>query len=232
MLEPGDCVSLDGPLGAGKTRLVRGIVAGAGISTRGVNSPTYVIAQEYESQGATASQEGRVVRIVHVDAYRLRGVDELETVGWDALTAAGGGIRPVLLVEWAERIEPALPSGVDRCRIRIWHADGGPDGDRREFEIQTPDAWRGRRGWVALEAVCRELSSGGSPASDEPSVGRGSTVCPITGKVVPPDSPTYPFADERARLADLSRWLSGGYVVSRELTAEDIEEEQPGGSSG
>jgi endogenous inhibitor of DNA gyrase (YacG/DUF329 family) len=35
------------------------------------------------------------------------------------------------------------------------------------------------------------------------------------------DSPSWPFASERARLADLHRWLTGGYVVSRELQEGD-----------
>jgi endogenous inhibitor of DNA gyrase (YacG/DUF329 family) len=41
---------------------------------------------------------------------------------------------------------------------------------------------------------------------------------------VPPDSPTYPFASERARLADLYRWFSGSYTVSRDATEADLDE--------
>ena len=54
------------------------------------------------------------------------------------------------------------------------------------------------------------------------------TRCPITGKPVDPDSPTYPFFDERARMADLGRWMSGSYSVSREVDPDD----EPGPGSG
>src|SRR4029453_11431930 len=65
-LRAGEVVALIGPLGAGKTTLTKGIAAGAGVQdTRGVNSPTFVIVNEY------ASSSG--LRLYHIDAYRLRG---------------------------------------------------------------------------------------------------------------------------------------------------------------
>lgn len=234
VLRPGDCVSLDGELGAGKTRLVRGIVAGVGLSTAAVSSPTYVIAQEYTIPVA-ATDLPPPARVVHVDAYRLRGADELESVGWDALLSLGEktGHRPILLVEWADRIARVLPAGDTRCRVRISHEEDAPiDDSRRAFDITLPDVWSTRRGWTDFERVVKAMnqadaSSETTPANIAP-VKRAGTVCPITGKAVPPDSPTYPFADERAKMADLSRWLSGGYVVSREITADDLDEETPG----
>ncbi|HEY5854917.1 MAG TPA: tRNA (adenosine(37)-N6)-threonylcarbamoyltransferase complex ATPase subunit type 1 TsaE [Aldersonia sp.] len=64
-LRPGDLVVLDGPLGAGKTALTRGIAAGLGVVGR-VSSPTFVIAREHR-----AGPSG--IGLVHVDAYRLGG---------------------------------------------------------------------------------------------------------------------------------------------------------------
>jgi len=237
VLMPGDVVSLDGELGAGKTRLVHGIVAGAGLDTSTVNSPTYVIAQEYGTPAAGAKTPSS--RIVHIDAYRLRGVDELETIGWDALVLPGesGVRRPIVVVEWAERIERALPRGESRVKIRVWHGqDGSMDGTTRMFEIECPDTWALRRGWAGFESALRTMGA------DRDSMGEGGmevdtgkrveTVCPITGKRVAADSPTYPFADDRARLADLSRWLSGEYVIGREVGPDDDADILPRAGTG
>ena len=49
---------------------------------------------------------------------------------------------------------------------------------------------------------------------------RGWTTCPTTGKRVPPDSPTWPFADERAQLADLHGWFAGKHAISRPVDPE------------
>ena len=56
----------------------------------------------------------------HVDAYRLMGADELESIGWDVVTDGSGAV----VVEWAERIESALPAaGSDRRGdVRLAHA--------------------------------------------------------------------------------------------------------------
>ena len=49
---------------------------------------------------------------------------------------------------------------------------------------------------------------------------RGWTTCPTTGQRVPPDSPTWPFASERARMADLYGWFAGKHAVSRPVDPE------------
>lgn len=90
VLEAGDVVILDGPLGAGKTAFTRGIAAGLGVSGQ-VSSPTFVIARQHRAGD-------RGVGLVHVDAYRLFGpegpggrsaagidlLDELEALDMDA----------------------------------------------------------------------------------------------------------------------------------------------------
>jgi tRNA threonylcarbamoyladenosine biosynthesis protein TsaE len=95
-LEPGDVVALVGPLGAGKTCLVKGVVAGMGLrDTRRVVSPTYLLIKEYEAR----------LHAYHVDAYRLNTASELLDLGFDEMCATGG----VILIEWADRIAAALP---------------------------------------------------------------------------------------------------------------------------
>lgn len=84
-LEPGDVVVLNGPLGAGKTTLTRGI--GAGLGIRGpVQSPTFVLARTHPSL-----VDGPP--LVHVDAYRLGSAVELDDLDIDV-------DRSVVVVEW------------------------------------------------------------------------------------------------------------------------------------
>ncbi len=109
-------IALQGPLGAGKTHLVKGVAEGLGVGDRSrVSSPTFVLEQEYA---------GRLL-LRHLDAYRLGGPEDLWDIGIDEMCKAGG----VVVVEWAERVREALPVdvleiaiepvGADARRIRI-----------------------------------------------------------------------------------------------------------------
>ena len=105
-LAAGDVVILDGPLGAGKTALERGIGAGLGVLGR-VSSPTFIIAREHRSGGP-----GRP-GMVHVDAYRLGGLDELDALDLDTdLT------DDVVVVEWGEGVAEVLADRHLLVRLR------------------------------------------------------------------------------------------------------------------
>ncbi len=103
-LVAGDCIALEGPLGAGKTQFVRGLAVGLGANLRGVSSPTFVLLNIYRG--------GRLT-LFHLDAYRTGGADDLESIGFAELLEQSG----VVAVEWAERIAEILP--VRRIRVGI-----------------------------------------------------------------------------------------------------------------
>jgi tRNA threonylcarbamoyladenosine biosynthesis protein TsaE len=96
-LFPGAVLALVGPLGAGKTHLVRAIAEGLGISdSRLVSSPTFVLLQEYPAR----------LPIYHFDAYRLRSEAEFADLGVHEYFEGEG----VCLVEWADRVIGCLPA--------------------------------------------------------------------------------------------------------------------------
>ena len=102
-LLPGDVVALNGPLGAGKTRLVQAVAEALGCTRQTVNSPTFVLIQEYDGR----------LPLYHVDAYRLKDSDEFLEIGGDELLTGDGAC----LIEWADRIADVLPR--DLLRIDI-----------------------------------------------------------------------------------------------------------------
>ena len=95
LLRPGDLVLLHGGLGAGKTTLTQGI--GQGLGVRGhVASPTFIIAR-------THRPSGHGPWLVHVDAYRLGSLDELEALDLDTSLE-----ESVTVVEWGEGLAEVL----------------------------------------------------------------------------------------------------------------------------
>ncbi len=103
-LRGGDCVALHGEMGAGKTQFVRGLVRGIGANPAAVSSPTFVLLHVYDG--------GRLT-IYHLDAYRVAGPEDFETIGFAELLEQGG----IVVVEWAKRVESLLPSGTVSVRI-------------------------------------------------------------------------------------------------------------------
>lgn len=112
----GECVALEGELGAGKTQFVRGLLRGLGADPRAVSSPTYVLLNIYD--------RGRL-RLFHLDAYRVGGPEDFEGIGFEELLEQGG----VVVVEWASRVRDLLPAG------SIWVKIESVDEHRRHIEI-------------------------------------------------------------------------------------------------
>ena len=98
-LQGGSILLLDGDLGAGKTCFVRGLCEGLGGDPRQVSSPTFAILQEYTIEDG--------LTLIHIDAYRLSGEEELESIGWDEYVADQ---NVVIAIEWPSNIASAIPS--------------------------------------------------------------------------------------------------------------------------
>jgi tRNA threonylcarbamoyladenosine biosynthesis protein TsaE len=121
LLRPGDMVTLSGPLSAGKTTMVRGLLAALG--HRGeVPSPSFAIVQPYEEL---------MPPIWHVDLYRIENPADIEELGLDDIRADG-----VLIVEWPEH--GGKWSGALTLSLEVLE-----DGSRGLTE-DVPEAWEGR----------------------------------------------------------------------------------------
>jgi len=138
LLAAGDLVVLDGPLGAGKTTLTRGL--GAALGARGaVTSPTFVLAREHPTSSG--------VPFVHVDAYRLASAVELDDLDLD-------WARAIVAIEWGEgKVDADSWLAIDIER---------PEGGDPDAELDAPAPRRvrlhghGPRG-TALESALRPV---------------------------------------------------------------------------
>ena len=106
-LEGGEILLLSGPLGAGKTMLVKGICAALGIAEDEVTSPSFTLVNPYAGR----------LRLYHIDLYRLdEGASAAHAVDLDELLSDE---RAVIVIEWAERMGPYhLPPNVWRISLR------------------------------------------------------------------------------------------------------------------
>jgi tRNA threonylcarbamoyladenosine biosynthesis protein TsaE len=120
-LFPGAVVALIGPLGAGKTFLVRAIAEGLGMpDSRWVSSPTFVLMQEYWAR----------LPIYHFDTYRLGREQDFADLGVHEFFAAQG----VCLVEWADRVPNVLPPE----HLRVTLEPTGEKSRRLTLEARGP----------------------------------------------------------------------------------------------
>ncbi len=120
MCKPGCVIGLAGPLGAGKTRLVRALAESLGVDPAAIASPTFVLIHEYQGR----------MPVYHFDVYRLRSAQEFDDLGVCDYWNAGG----VCLIEWADRVQPLLPADT-------WSLTIEPSGPcSRHVEISFPAA--------------------------------------------------------------------------------------------
>jgi tRNA threonylcarbamoyladenosine biosynthesis protein TsaE len=122
----GDLVLLGGELGAGKTTFTQGLARALGVVDR-VTSPTFTLLHSYE---------GRDLRLLHADVYRLDHLQEVIDLGLPELLEEGAAA----VVEWGEPAAPVLLP--DHLNVRMFFGVG--DDDRViEFEA-VGDGWRRR----------------------------------------------------------------------------------------
>ena len=130
LLRAGDLVVLDGPLGAGKTVLVQGI--GAGLGVQGVVSPTFVIARVHRPLSG--------LPLVHVDAYRLGSLEEVDDLDLDVSVADA-----VTVVEWGSgKVEQLADAHLE---IRLERTED--DETRTATLVPHGDDWAARLARVA-----------------------------------------------------------------------------------
>ena len=118
----GDVITLSGPLGVGKTALVRAMLQAMGHAGE-VPSPTFAIVQPYDELEPP---------VWHVDLYRIEDAGEIEELGLDAAEEG------VLIVEWPERAGP----GAYRHALRL--ALDFEEGGARRLTASVPPAWESR----------------------------------------------------------------------------------------
>ncbi|MBN1536628.1 MAG: tRNA (adenosine(37)-N6)-threonylcarbamoyltransferase complex ATPase subunit type 1 TsaE [Anaerolineales bacterium] len=133
LLQSGDMICLVGDLGSGKTTLVQGLAAGWG-SLDNATSPSFVLVNVYRRPDGC--------KFYHLDAYRLSGAREAEDLDLDAMLDTGP-----MVVEWAERIQDALPE--DNLRVNLsWM-----DEDQRDLVFVA----RGERYQKMLSLVRKQV---------------------------------------------------------------------------
>lgn len=122
MIAPGDFVSLEGDLGAGKTAFTQALASFLGVS-RPVTSPTFCLVSEYPTEKFL---------FVHMDLYRLRTEDDVLSLGWEDYIRR----NCVMAVEWPDRAGSLIPRGA--WRVRMAYCAGNPSA--RKISISRDDA--------------------------------------------------------------------------------------------
>ncbi|HHV32063.1 tRNA (adenosine(37)-N6)-threonylcarbamoyltransferase complex ATPase subunit type 1 TsaE [Caproiciproducens sp. LBM24188] len=107
-LRGGETLALFGGMGMGKTAFTRGLARGLGVED-GVSSPTFALVHEYSGR----------IPVYHFDMFRVTDWDDLYSTGFFDYLESGG----VLVIEWSENIEAALPQDAVRIEIRQGNAE-------------------------------------------------------------------------------------------------------------
>ena len=122
LLRKGDIICLIGDMGAGKTVFTSGLGLGWGAPTP-ITSPTFNLVHQHRR---TADRSV----LYHLDCYRLRGAQDTDSIGLDDILDGDG----VVVLEWAERIESALP------KEHLWIEIRGREENRRNLLMEAVGA--------------------------------------------------------------------------------------------
>ena len=117
-----DVVAFYGPMGAGKTTLIKDLCHRMGVTDE-VNSPTFAIVNEYVT--------GEGESVYHFDFYRIKKLEEAYDIGYENYFYSGN----LCLIEWPELIEPLLPERYLRVDIQLGASD-----DERIIKITDYEA--------------------------------------------------------------------------------------------
>lgn len=116
-----DIIAFYGPMGAGKTTLIKNLCHKMGVTDE-VNSPTFAIVNEY------VTIEGESV--YHFDFYRIKKLEEVFDIGYDNYFYSGN----LCLLEWPEMIDPLMPDRFIRVEIALCETD-----DSRKISVSICD---------------------------------------------------------------------------------------------
>jgi tRNA threonylcarbamoyladenosine biosynthesis protein TsaE len=106
-LKAGSVIALTGELGCGKTLLTRGICAGLRVPLRQVNSPSFILVNEYRGR----------LPIFHIDLYRI--ASESDGVELGIMDYLRRGRAGVVVIEWAEKIPDLFPSDLLKVDFKV-----------------------------------------------------------------------------------------------------------------
>jgi tRNA threonylcarbamoyladenosine biosynthesis protein TsaE len=120
-IRPGSVVALRGPLGAGKTTLIREVAVRLGVDPTQVRSPSFTLVNVYV---------GRGVRVYHVDLYRATSAADVRSLDLEEFLYDPGAVT---LIEWPDVLVDRLPSGT--IEVVLDFVPGEPS-DRRSVVVR------------------------------------------------------------------------------------------------
>ena len=125
LLKPPQVLILRGELGTGKTTLVKGIAQALDAAEADeVTSPTFTLLHEYDG-----TQDGKPIKLYHLDVYRLEGERQLETLGLDELLTPDA----LVLIEWGEKFKSIKKKSTGEIAIT------SAGGDARKITVTLKD---------------------------------------------------------------------------------------------
>ena len=147
-LQPGDCLLLAGPIGAGKTHFARSLIQSLMPVPEDVPSPTFTLVQTYELPRCD---------LWHADLYRLAALEEIEELGLvEAFDEA------ICLIEWPDRLAELTPSHALQLSLSL---DPAQEDSRHLTLTWTDPKWQHRLDQIAC--LCRASSPPAQPTPSE-----------------------------------------------------------------